>query len=121
MPFLGICDASCKCKKRCRSEFAHIEVQEACVNRCKGSNDFKRRFGRGEIPREEFLCQMYPTEEYMLMTGIDPCPNDGISLPELLDPADTSARRKEKLQDYLPILGGGALVILLLVFFLVRK
>lgn len=116
-------DKGCKCKNRCEGQFAHPSLVEACKGWCKSSADFKNGFLNGRISRQDFLCsgKYINLSTQMLATNTDLCPNDNLTLEDLLTPIDEGEERLEKLQDYTPILIGGGVFILILMLLFIWK
>jgi hypothetical protein len=116
-------DKGCKCKNRCEGVFSHPGVVESCKGWCKSSSNFKNGFINGKIGREDFLCsgKYIDLPTHMLATNVDPCPNDDLTLEDLLDPTNQAETRKQKINDFTPVIIGGAVFIGILLLYFIWK
>jgi hypothetical protein len=116
-------DKGCKCKNKCEGSFSHPGTVAQCKGHCKSSTFFKNNFLDGDISKEEFLCsgKWIDIQTHMLQTNTDPCPDDGLTLEDILTPIDEGEERREKIQDYSPILIAGGVFILILMLLFIWK
>lgn len=81
------------------------QVKEACRAACNSSTSFGK---------EEFLCSGdYVDQQFVIgRYKYDPCPNDGTTLEEFLDPLGSRAQEAQKRQDFIPVIAALAAFLL---------
>ena len=103
------CGPVCECKRRCKGWFGALpEVERQCKNACSSNK---------HITREEFLCSGNWIEDIIIIQayGYDPCPDSGSTLEEFLDPLNDRERQEKELEQYTPVLIGGAALLLIVI------
>ena len=104
-----------KCKNRCKGWFANMPmVEEGCKKACNDNTSFSR---------DDYLCSgnYINVGEVMLRYKTDPCPNDGITMQQLLDPLDTHNAESRRLKQYLPVLAGAAILFVVVLLIIPTK
>ncbi len=108
------CGKKCRCKQNCKSWFGlQPDLERACVNACKSNSG---------LSRDEFLCSgKYIDEEVLIGAyGYDPC-EGGVSIEDYLDPLGDRENDKEKLKSLMPVYIGLGILILVGIWYLVKR
>lgn len=101
------CGRKCECRRRCKSYFSDTpDLERGCSKACSDN------WG---LNREYYLCsgKYIDQQQFMLAYGYDPCPNDNITLTDVLDPTDSFERNQENIDNLKPVFLGLGLVVLI--------
>jgi len=102
-----LCGRKCECRRRCKSYFSDMpDVERGCIKACSDNRD---------LSREDYLCsgQYIDQQQFMLSYGYDPCPNDGITMPDVLDPTNSFERGQKNISQLMPVFLGIGLVVVI--------
>ena len=108
------CGKKCKCKRNCKSWFGlQPDLERACINACKNNTG---------LQKDQFLCSGQYVDEAVIIGayGYDPC-SGGISVEDYLDPLDDREGDQAKLKNLMPVYIGLGLLILVGIYYLVKR
>lgn len=95
-----------ECRKRCESWFGTMpDVADACKSACHNSTSFTR---------EQFLCSGKYIDKATVIARYkyDPCPGQGLTVEDFLDPLNDREREDRKLSEYGPVIAAIGFMLL---------
>jgi hypothetical protein len=111
------CGDKCKCTRRGKSYFSGLPELERGFSKACDSNS--------KITKEEYLCsgRYIDQAQVILMYGYDPCPNNGVTPAQVLDPLNTQKSSADAAKQAQPMyLGIGILIAVgLLILWLINR